>query len=94
MVSGIIKFLIVKNSKYGIIDSGEKIGKVVRFYWSKDVSTPLLIDNVNRSTGKLGKVAMSDGAKSIPDLPTELPNDIDYEKYIQHSMAKLKKLGV
>lgn len=53
---------------------GGPLGEVVRYYWSTD-SDPILAPG-----GR--KVAKTDGAKPIMELPDEFPDDVDYAHYV------------
>lgn len=68
----ITKFIAVRNVKGGA-EGG--LGKVVRWYYSTQGAPILYASNGN-------KVATTDGAMPIMDLPDTLPDDIDYQKYI------------
>jgi DNA polymerase elongation subunit (family B) len=67
---------------------GEPLGKVVRFYHVTGSTEPIrYLKNGN-------KVAKSEGAYPLMDLPDEFPIDIDYDYYISEADSMLKKLGV
>jgi len=65
----------------------EFVGKVVRWYYSKDVQGEL----VYAKSGN--KVPRSDGAKPCMILPEQLPDDIDYDWYIAESVKILEQIG-
>ena len=68
-------------------DNYEYLGKVVRWYYAKDVKDAIYY------IGSGNKVGETDGAKPLMDLPKELPNDIDYDFYIQKAYAILTDIG-
>jgi DNA polymerase elongation subunit (family B) len=82
----ITKFSTCRNVRGVGEYQGFYLGKVVRFYISK---TPGSINYI--STGN--KVADSEGAKPLMDLPSEFPNDINYKWYIEKAVAILYKIG-
>jgi hypothetical protein len=65
----------------------EYLGKVVRWYYKKD-STGCIQSNV----GSL--VATSRGCEPCMDLPDELPNDVDYARYLEITLDLLDAVGV
>ena len=88
------KFVQVRAVKGGAIDlpagvaiaDGKYLGKAVRWYHS---GRPGYIGY--NHTGN--KVAGSDGATPIMELPTYLPADINYQHYIHVAMEMLKDVG-
>jgi hypothetical protein len=89
------KFLQVRNCKAGAVDlpagiaicEGRYLGKALRWYYS---GRPGYIGV--KETGD--KVAGSEGATPIMRLPTTLPPDIDYNRYITVAKNMLTDLGV
>ena len=82
------KFLSVRTVRGGALWHGEYLGKTVRFYASRSLerSAPIVYQtNGNR-------VPKSDGSIPVMTLPERLPDDINYDLYI-NSAEKLK-LGV
>lgn len=73
-------------------DEVEYIGKVVRFYIGRGVTGAL---HTNRKTvkGNRNKVPGSDGAVPCMELPDTLPNDIDYDHYIDCARRVLRDIG-
>lgn len=69
------KFLTVRTVKGGGVWRDEYLGKVVRWYWSTDGEQISYKSNGN-------KVATSDGAKPLMELVTTMPEDIDYQRYV------------
>lgn len=73
-------------------DEIEYIGKVVRFYIGRGVTTALHTSRKNKGGGH-NKVPDSDGAVPCLELPETLPNDIDYDHYIEYARRVLKDIG-
>lgn len=65
----------------------EYVGKTVRWYYAKDVQGELVY------AGSGNKVPRSEGAKPCMVLPESLPEDIDYDWYIQESVKILEAIG-
>jgi hypothetical protein len=84
--SDVTKFLTVRAVKGGGEWEGEYLGKVVRWYHSTNGAPITYKSNGN-------KVAKSDGAKPLMDLPNTLPTDIDYQVYINESQNILEVIG-
>jgi hypothetical protein len=82
------KFTTLRTVKGGAIDvSGQYLGKAVRWYYCEGVSAPLRYQ-INRYT-----VSRSHGARPVMDLPEALPNDIDYQWYINETLQILQDVG-
>jgi len=81
------RFVSVRNVKGGGEKDGVYLGKVVRWYYAKGQTTPITY------VGSGNKVPKSDGAKPLMDLPTILPDDIDYEWYIEKAKEMLVDCG-
>lgn len=82
----VTKFLIVRNVRGGAHKDGKYLGKVVRFYFSNsDKSQINYVISGN-------KVPMSDSAKPMMELG-EMPDDIDYQKYISQTQEILRDLA-
>lgn len=79
------KFLTVRSVTGGAVYKGEYLGKVVRFYYAKNGSNIHYAKNNN-------KVPKSDGSKPLMEL-TELPTDIDYNRYVREAQEILESLG-
>ena len=78
-------YLTVRTVKGGGQWRDGYLGKVVRWYWSTGGEPIRYVTNGN-------KVATSDGAKPMMTL-TDLPDDIDYDKYEAKAAEVLKGLG-
>lgn len=82
------KFVTVRAVKGGALFGDELIGKVVRFYYSTEITDALFYG----STGN--RVPRSDGAQPVMELPDELPRDIDYDYYVREAYAILDEVGM
>lgn len=83
----ISRFVTVRTVRGGAIKNGVYLGKAVRWYYAKGETGEinyLLTGN---------KVPKSEGAKPLMDLPDCLPNDIDFDKYINEAEQALFDLG-
>jgi hypothetical protein len=83
----ITRFLCVKNVTGGAHKDREYLGKVIRWYWAKDV-----VGTINYITSN-NKVPDSEGAKPCMDLPDEFPNDIDYARYVKRAKEMLEDMA-
>jgi hypothetical protein len=81
------RFVAVRNVKGGAEKSGVYLGKAVRWYYS----TKMKGDIVYRTSGN--KVAKTDNAMPLMELPSELPSDIDYDYYIATAKELIKEIG-
>lgn len=81
------RFIVVKNVRGGGHKNREYLGKVVRWYYAKNE-----VGCINYVIGNK-KVSESDGAKPCMDLPTTLPDDIDYDAYIRRAHTLLENMG-
>lgn len=68
------------------------IGKVVRWYYAVGETGALHYKTQNKS-GNRNKVANSDGAKCLMELPDEFPSDVDHGYYIDEANQILKDIG-
>lgn len=96
MCNDVREFIKVAQVNGGATWHDTPIGKIVRFYWSKDeFAAPILRAQAN-DHGTHGKVQKSDGCRPIMDLPDDyaLPDDIDHQRYIDEAYAILQDLGV
>lgn len=81
------RFVSVRNVKGGGEKNGKYLGKVVRWYYAKNEAgyiAYVLSGN---------KVAKTDGAKPVMDLPETFPDDIDYAWYIKEALEMLEDCG-
>lgn len=66
---------------------GVHLGRAVRWYYALG-STDYIVDG-----GSLNKVAGSDGARPVMELPDHLPTDIDYRYYVSVAEQMLNDIG-
>jgi hypothetical protein len=81
------QFLVVRAVKGGGIYKGEFLGKAVRWYYGGAAGHIEYKSNGN-------KVATSDGATPIMQLPETLPTDIHYQHYIDAAERMLEDIGM
>jgi len=81
------KFLTVRTVKGGAEKDNVYLGKIVRWYMAKnEIGHIAYIMNSK-------KVAKSDGAKPLMDIPSEFPGDIDYDRYIEETQEVLRDIA-
>jgi hypothetical protein len=85
-------FVTVVNVKGGGTWRGEYLGKVVRYYWAKG-GEEILYKTPHPTTGNFKKVPKSDGCRPCMDLPDSLPDDIDFDRYIEAAKEALMDIG-
>lgn len=83
----ITQFATIRQVKGGALKDGVYLGKAVRWYYSRKTETPI----VYASNGN--KVARSDCAMPLMDLPESFPQDVDYDWYIAEAESILKDIG-
>lgn len=87
----VTKFITVRDVKGGGVkvwlDRTEYLGKAIRWYYAKDVDGEI----VYAKSGN--KVARSEGAKPLMELPLTLPTDINYDWYIEECYKILTEIG-
>lgn len=66
---------------------GVYMGRAVRWYYARD-SQDYILDGAS-----LNKVAGSDGARPVMELPDHLPSDIDYHYYVTVAEKMLDDIG-
>ncbi|UDF60278.1 putative DNA polymerase [Pseudomonas phage Kopi] len=81
------RFVCVKNVHGGGEKNGRFLGKVVRWYYPKNEAGHIAYV---ASGNKVGK---TDGARPVMDLPTEFPDDINYDWYINEAVEMLYDCG-
>ena len=81
------RFVTVRQVKGGAEKSGVYLGKAVRWYYSTAIQGEINY----RTTGN--KVPNSQNAMPLMDLPTELPADLDYDRYIRLAEETLHDIG-
>lgn len=82
-------FLSVRRVNGGAVWKGKYLGKAVRFYYSNDFENSA---EINYKTNN-NKVPKSDGSKPLMDFPEALPDDIDYDRYINAANELLEAVG-
>lgn len=83
----ITKFIVVRDVKGGGKYNDTYLGKVVRWYYGVGEKEPI------RYAASGNKVATSEGAVPLMDLPNEMPTNIDYQHYIDVSREMLFDIG-
>lgn len=81
------RFISIKNVKGGGEKGGIYLGKVVRWYYPKNEGGYIAYSLSGN------KVANTNGARPLMDLPTTIPNDIDYSWYEKEANAILFDIG-
>lgn len=81
------RFVAVKNVKGGGEKNGEFLGKVVRWYYPKNETSYIAYVLSGN------KVQKTDGARPVMDLPDALPEDINYDWYIEEAKSLLYDVG-
>lgn len=83
----ISKFINVRSVAGGAVFGDEYLGKVVRWVYSTEGSIITYKKNGN-------KVAKSDGSLPVMEITKELPESLDYDRYIEESMSILDDIGL
>ena len=81
------KFVSVRDVKGGAVKDGVYLGKAIRWYYAIGETGEIIY----ASNGH--KVARTDNAKPLMDLPDRLPDDIDYGWYIAESENLLSQIN-
>jgi hypothetical protein len=82
------KFVIVRRVVGGAERDGEFVGKAIRYYWAVgETGTINYMTNGN-------KVPRTESALPCMELPDELPDDIDYSRYVREATSILEEIGV
>jgi len=81
------KFVSVRSVKGGAVKDGEYLGKSIRWYYAQGEEGEIIY----ASNGN--KVPKSDGAKPLMTLPDTLPDDINYDWYIEETYDMLRDIG-
>lgn len=84
------QFVSARTVKSGGVWNDEYLGKMVRWYYSKEGSSIHYSNNGNL----VPKTAEGNGVRPMMDLTDDIPNDLDYQWYIDEAISKLKDLGV
>ena len=81
------RFITIRQVKGGAVYDGAYLGKAVRWYYAKGETRHIAY----ATNGN--KVARSDGARPLMELPEALPADIDYQWYTAEAMSILSDVG-
>lgn len=81
------RFVSVRMVAGGAAKDGRYLGKTVRWYYAKGI-----VGTINYVTSG-NKVALSEGAKPLMTLPDRLPDDINYDWYIEAATGILEDVG-
>lgn len=82
------EFVCIRRVNGGAQHNGQPVGKVVRWYYSKTAGDCL------RYAASARKVAGTDGCQPLMILPTDVPVDLDYDRYIREADNILEDVGV
>lgn len=85
------QFVTVIKADGGATWNDEYLGKVVRYYWAVD-GQPIYYARTN-ATGNNNKVQKTDGAWECMLLPEQIPDNLDYQKYINEANGILEDIG-
>jgi hypothetical protein len=83
-------FVTIRQVTGGGVWRDEYLGKAVRFYYSTEVGADECITYAKNSN----KVPRSDGGKPMMELPETMPDDVDYDRYVEMAREVLKDMGV
>lgn len=86
------QFVTVIKADGGATWRGRYLGKVVRYYWSTDGDVLVKV-KAHKTTGNRPQVPKTEGAAPCMTLPTELPDDLDYARYIAETREILMNIG-
>lgn len=85
-------FVTVINATGGATWRDDYLGKAVRYIWSTD-GDPIIKVKPHPTTGNRPKVPKTDGCRPVMTLPDEMPDDIDFERYIAEANKILGEIG-
>lgn len=83
----ITKFVTLRKVRTGAVKDGFYLGSTVRWYYANGVEGVIVVAASGNNVPK------SEGAKPIPDLPTEFPSDINYDWYINECYSILEDIN-
>ena len=86
------QFVTVIKADGGATWRDQYLGKVIRYYWSTD-GDPIVKVKAHAKTGNRPMVPKTEGAAPCMTLPDELPDDIDYDRYIAEAREILMDIG-
>jgi len=81
------KFVSVKKVAGGAVKDDVYLGKAVRWYYSTTAKGAITYKVNGR------KVAMTDGAQPMMDIPATFPADVDYHWYVKEAESILQDVG-
>lgn len=81
------KFIVVRTAKDGAVKDNEYLGRAIRWYHSTSVDGEI----INAANGY--KIAQSDGGRPCMVLPTSMPEDVDFNYYVQRAERELTRMG-
>jgi len=81
------KFVTLRKVRGGAVKDGKYLGSTVRWYHTKDPQGEIIY----AMSGN--RVAMSDGVSPLQDLPDTLPDDVDFDWYIEEAYNILRDIG-
>lgn len=81
------RFLKIRRVDGGAVYDGEPLGKAVRWYYSRNSKG--YIEYAKNGN----KVAESDGAVPLMELPDRMPTDIDWDWYYREARSILREIG-
>jgi hypothetical protein len=82
------KFTSMRSVRGGAVQNGEYLGKVVRWYYSRDKQPEMVYALTGNKVSKTG-----DCARAVMTLPKGFPDDINYDWYIENATKILVKIG-
>lgn len=85
------QFVELRTVKGGGTWRGRYLGKAVRWIKSRD-GEPIHYRNANKK-GNHNKVAGTDGCRPVMELPEALPEDIDFDAYVNEANGILREIG-
>ncbi len=77
------KFIEVRRVTGGAVKDGEYLGKVIRWYYAKGIEAPI----INAKNGN--NVPRSKGAQPCMVLPDGIPDDLDYDYYVDRAQKMI-----
>jgi hypothetical protein len=83
----ITQFTTMRSVSGGAVKDDVYLGKVIRWYYATGVEGEIIYAKSGN------KVARSDGARPLMDLPAEFPTDVDYDWYAAETYKILEDIG-
>lgn len=82
------KFVCVRTVQGGALKDGHELGKAIRWYYKRGVTSGIHY----KKSGN--KVPSSEGAWPLMEMTDELPDDIDYDYYVDAAWKKIRDVGI